>query len=147
VDCTSCKRSGRYTAASLTGRFGPDISTVDLLRHLTASCRYQPASGALPARKYEHLCLAAITLLTPMCKKPPGPPGVPYTIEIRREIGGNVELHLATLYLLSLALGAFGVACLEWSTYEIALRDRAWIVQKRERPVRSATASSGGERS
>lgn len=62
VNCSSCKRSGRYTVASLRERFGPDISTLDVLRHLTASCRYQRAPGSSPARRYEHLCLAAITL-------------------------------------------------------------------------------------
>lgn len=40
VDCSSCKRSGRYSVASLRERFGPDVSTLDILRILTASCRY-----------------------------------------------------------------------------------------------------------
>jgi hypothetical protein len=43
VDCASCKRSRRYRVANLLDWFGPDISTLDLLRHLTASCRYQRA--------------------------------------------------------------------------------------------------------
>ena len=89
VDCASCNRSGRYTVASLIGRYGADISTIDLLRHLTASCRHQRPPGAQPARKYEHLCLAAITLPPPTKKVPPVPPGVPYTIEVWRDrVGG-----------------------------------------------------------
>ena len=102
VDCASCKRSGRYTVASLIGRYGTDISTVDVLRHLTASCRYQRPPGAPPARKYEHLCLAAITLPPPAKQIPPVPPGIPYTIEVWRETGGNIELHLATIWCVSI---------------------------------------------
>ena len=49
VDCATCKRSGRYTVASLIDRYGADLSTIDLLRHLTASCRYQRARGAARA--------------------------------------------------------------------------------------------------
>lgn len=45
VDCTTCKRSSRYTVASLIDRYEADISTLDLLRHLTASFRYQRAPG------------------------------------------------------------------------------------------------------
>jgi hypothetical protein len=139
VDCATCKRSGRYTVASLTNRYGADISTLDLLRHLTASCRYQRPPGAPPARKYERLCLAAITLPPPAKQIPPVPPGVPYTIEVWDRIGGKLELHLATIYPLSMALAAFETACLEWPTNEVTLRDRARIVRKRELPPRGTT--------
>jgi hypothetical protein len=90
-----------------------------------------------PARKYGHLCLAAITLPPPVKRIPPVPPGVPYTIEVWKEVGGNIELHLATIYPLPLALAAFEVACREWPTHRVTLRDRARIVRKRERPPRS----------
>ncbi|MEE7451313.1 hypothetical protein MRF4_28005 [Methylobacterium radiotolerans] len=139
VDCASCKRSGRYTVATLLEQYGPDISTVDLLRHLTASCRYQRAPGAPAARKYERLCLAAITLPSYRRTNAPVPPGIPYTVEVWRETGGGIELHLATIYPLSVAIAAFEAACLEWPTHMITLRDRARIVRKRERPPRSAT--------
>jgi hypothetical protein len=139
VDCATCKRSGHYTVASLIGRYGADISTLDLLRHLTASCRYQRAPGAPAARKYEHLCLAAITLPPPAKNTPPVPPGTPYTVEIWRETGGNVELHLATIYPLTVAIAAFEAACLEWPTHEVTLRDGARIIERRERPLRGAT--------
>ncbi len=144
VDCATCKRSGRYTVASLVDRYGADISTIDMLRHLTASCQYQRAPGAPSARKYEHLCLAAITLPPAARKIPPVPPGVPYTIEGWREIGGGIELHLATIYPLAVALAAFEAACQEWPTHEVTLRDRARIVRMRERPPRSTTASGSG---
>ncbi len=138
VDCATCKRSGRYTVVSLIGRYGADISTLDLLRHLTAACRYQRAPGAPLTRKYEHLCLAAITLPPAAKQIPPVPPGVPYTVEIWRETSGNVELHLATIYPLSMAEAAFDAACLEWPTHEVTLRDRARVIVRRERPPRWA---------
>lgn len=99
------------------------------------------------ARKYEHLCLAAITLPPPAKQAPPVPPGNPYTIEVWRETGGGIELHLIKIYPLSLAMAAFEVACLEWPTHEVTLRGRARIIERRERLPRSATASlSGGSR-
>lgn len=110
VDFATCKRSGRYTVASLIDRYGPDISTLDLLRHLTASCRYQRKPGAPPARKYEHLCLAAITLPSYRQTNAPVPPGVPYTIEVWDRIGGKLELHLANIYRLAVAIAAFDPA-------------------------------------
>jgi hypothetical protein len=140
VDCASCKRSGRYQLARLIDRYGPDISTVDLLRHLTASCRYQRQPGAPPARKYERLCLAAITLPAPAKQIPPVPPGVPYTIEVWDRIGRKLELHLATIYPLAMAKAAFQIACQEWPTHEVTLRDRSRVVEKRELPPRSPGA-------
>ena len=139
VDCATCKRSGRYSVASLLEQFGPDISTLDLLRTLTASCRYQRKPGAPPARKYEHMCLAAITLPKHRVLDAPVPPGIPYTIEVWDRIGSTLELHLATIYPLSMAIAAFEAACLEWPTNEVTLRDRARIVRKREVQPRSAS--------
>ncbi len=141
VDCASCRRSGRYSVASLLERFGPDAATLDVLRHLTASCRHQRPPGAPPARKYEHLCLAAITLPPPDKKIPPVLRGVPYTIEVWREDGENVELHLATIYPLFMALAACAIACREWPTHQITLRDPARILRMRERPAPSANAA------
>ncbi|WP_200905644.1 hypothetical protein [Methylobacterium sp. ARG-1] len=92
VDCSSCKRSGRYTVASLRERFGPDMSTLDVLRTLTASCRYQRPPGSPPAWKYEHLCLAAITLPPPMRPTIPVPPSVSYTVEVWTVTGGRDTL-------------------------------------------------------
>ena len=144
VDCATCKRSGRYSVANLLEQYGPDVSITDLLRHLTASCRDQRRPGEPPARKYEHLCLAAITLPPAAKQIPPVPPGVPYTIEVWRETGGNIELHLATIYPLAVALGAFEIACQEWPTHEVTLRDRARIVRIRVRPPRSTSAAPVG---
>jgi hypothetical protein len=96
--------------------------------------------GAPSSRKYEHLCLAAITLPQPVKQVPPVPPGVPYTIEIWKEVGGGIELHLATIYPLTVAIAACEAACLEWPSNEVTLRDRARIVRKRELPPRSASA-------
>ncbi|WP_267360081.1 MULTISPECIES: hypothetical protein [unclassified Methylobacterium] len=143
VDCASCKRSGRYSVASLLQKYGPDISTVDLLRVLTASCRHQRPPGAPPARKYEHLCLAAITLPTYRQTNAPVPPGVPYTIEVWAEHGGGIELHLATIFPLSLAVAAFEAACMEWPKSEITLRDRARIVRRQDRSPGTSAELAG----
>jgi hypothetical protein len=97
-----------------------------------------------PARKYGHLCLAAITLPPPVKRIPPVPPGVPYTIEVWKEVGGNIELPLATIYPLPLALAAFEVACREWPTHRVTLRDRARIVRKPEMPQRSSSTAPVG---
>ncbi|KQS46696.1 hypothetical protein ASG32_31990 [Methylobacterium sp. Leaf361] len=54
---------------------------------------------------------------------------------------GNINLRLATIYPLSVAIAAFEAACLEWPTNEVTLRDRARIVRKRELPPRNNGAS------
>lgn len=89
ADCASCQRSGQYQIRRLIDRYEPDVSSVDWLRHLTTSCCYQRRPRAPPAQKYEHLCLAAITLPPPVKQIPPVPPGVPYTIEVWREVGAT----------------------------------------------------------
>jgi hypothetical protein len=141
VDCSSCKRSGRYTVASLRERFGPDMSTLDVLRTLTASCRYQRPPGSPPARKYERLCLAAITLPPLRRATIPVPPGVPYTIEIWKEKGGCIEAQLAVIYPTAMAQAAFEMACALWPKHEVTLRDRCRIVERRERPAEPASAA------
>lgn len=141
VDCSSCKRSGRYSVASLQDRFGLEISSLDVLRHLTTSCRYQRPPGSPPARKYEHLCLAAITLPPPMRPTIPVPPGVPYTVEVWTETGGGIEAQLAVIYPIDMARAAFQVACELWPKHEVTLRDRCRIVEKRERPAALAGAA------
>lgn len=133
VDCAACKRSGRYSTTSLIERYGRDISQVDLLRHLSASCPYQRRAGAPPARKYEPLCLAAITMPPARQVGPPVPPGRPFTIEIWSETGGKIEMQLATIYPLDMAIAAFELACQQWPAREITLRDRCRIVRKQER--------------
>lgn len=65
-------------------------------------------------RKYERLCLAAITL-PPLAEKIPlVPPCTPKTTEAWDRIGGKLELHLVTIYALSMAAAAFEAACIEW---------------------------------
>ncbi|WP_149314171.1 hypothetical protein [Methylobacterium sp. P1-11] len=56
-------------------------------------------------------------------------------------VGGKRELHLATIYPLSMAIALFEAAGLERPTDEVTLRDRARIVRKRELPSRNATES------
>ena len=140
VDCATCKRSGRYTVTSLRERFGLDISTLDVLRHLTASCRYQRPPGSPPARKYEQLCLAAITLPPPQRPDIPVPPGIPYTVEVWTDTG-SIEVRLAVIYPIDMARAAFEVACRLWPKHEVTLRDRCRIVGKRERPTERASAA------
>jgi len=58
VDCAACRRHGSYRLDGLMTRFGPEISTLDLLRALTAFWCHQREAGATVARKYESQCLA-----------------------------------------------------------------------------------------
>lgn len=46
IDYATCGRHGSYRLDGLMERFGPEISTHQLLRALTASCRRQPKPGA-----------------------------------------------------------------------------------------------------
>ena len=100
------------------------MSTLDILRTLTASCRHQRPPGSPLAWKYEHLCLAAITLPPPVRPTTPVPPGVPFTIEVWKERGGCVEAQLAVIYPIALARVAFETACELWPEHEVTLRDR-----------------------
>ena len=118
------------------------MSTLDILRILTASCRYQRPPGSPPARKYEHLCLAAITLPPPARPTTPVPPGVPFTIEVWKETGGCVEAQLAVIYPIAMARAAFETACELWPKHEVTLRDRCRIVARRERPELPASAET-----
>lgn len=52
IDSATCRRHGSYSLDGLMARFGPEISTLDLLRALTASCRCRRGPGAKAARKY-----------------------------------------------------------------------------------------------
>ncbi|MHC2108610.1 hypothetical protein [Methylobacterium sp. CM6246] len=83
------------------------MSTLEVLRHLTALCRYQRPPGSPPARKYEHLCLAAITLPPPVQPTTPVPPCVPFTIEVWKETRGCVEAQLAAIYPIAMARVTF----------------------------------------
>lgn len=67
------------------------------------------------------------------------PPGIFYTIEVCDTNGGKLELHLAKIYPLAVAIAALEAACVEWPTNEVTLRDPARIVRKPELPPRCAT--------
>ncbi|MCJ2085807.1 hypothetical protein MKK88_07340 [Methylobacterium sp. E-005] len=71
---------------------------------------------------------------------------MPYTIEVWKESGGGIELHLATIYPLPVAIAAFDAACLEWPTHEVTLRDRARIIQRRDRPLPNSSAAPAASR-
>lgn len=58
------------------------MSTLEALRHLTASCCYQRPPKSPLVRKYKHLCLGAITLPPLAQPTTPVPPGVLFTIEV-----------------------------------------------------------------
>ena len=62
VECLSCRRRGVYGTAGLVARFGSATSHLDLLRHLSASCRHQRRPGAPAARTYESVCQARLIL-------------------------------------------------------------------------------------
>ena len=73
VLCRPCGRQGRYGVARLAERHGADIPLHDLLRLLTAGCRWQRAPTDPPPRPYEPRCLACLPDLT---ERPPGAPGL-----------------------------------------------------------------------
>ena len=137
VTCTHCARSGRSRVARLLEQYGPDIPELDLLRILTRTCPHQHDPGSGKRRKYVPACLATIALpVSPraISSGPPVPPGTPYTVEVWAVAGGGIELHLGTIYPLSMAMAAFEVACALWPDREVTVRDRCRIVRRRERP-------------
>lgn len=58
IECSHCGRLGSYSLARLGERHGAEIPLVDLLRLLTASCKWQRRPGVPDARQYEPRCLA-----------------------------------------------------------------------------------------
>ncbi len=114
-------------------RFGPEISTLDLLRALTASCRHQRRPGAKVARKYESQCLATLRVPKAVCLEAPVPPGTPFAIEVWDE-RGRLELRLGVIYPLDGALAAFEAVKDAYPRNEITLRQACRVLCKRERP-------------
>jgi hypothetical protein len=56
--CDHCGRRGSYSVARLGERHGAEIPLGDLLRILTASCKWQRDPKARSPRQYEPRCLA-----------------------------------------------------------------------------------------
>lgn len=133
IDCATCRRHGSYRLDGLMKRFGSEISTLDLLRTLTASCRHQRGPGAKVGRKYESQCLATLRLPKAPSLEPPVPPGTPFAIEVWDE-RGRVELRLAVIYPLDGALAAFEALKDAHPRNEITLRQACRVLCKRERP-------------
>ncbi len=134
VECATCKRQGSYRVSGLIERYGADIRQIDLLRHLTASCRYQRSPGTAAPRKYEPGCMARIDLPKPASLEPPVPPGSPFTIEIWGE-RGRIEMRLAVIYPLDGAVAAFEAVEGAYPHSEITLRQGIRVVRKRARPA------------
>lgn len=132
VECTTCKRQGSYRVSGLIERYGADISQIDLVRHLTASCRYQRPPGAAVPRKYEPACMATIDLPKPASLEPPVPPDSPFTIEVWGE-RGRIEMRLAVIYPLDGAVAAFEAVEGAYPQNEITLRQCIRVVRKRDR--------------
>lgn len=132
VECTTCRRRGSYRVFGLIERYGADITHVDLLRHLTASCRFQRTPGAAAARKYEAGCVAKLDLPKPASLEAPVPPGRPFTIEVWDE-RGRVEMRLAVIYPLDGAVAAYEAVEGAYPNNEITLRQGIRIVRKRDR--------------
>ncbi|GEL44819.1 hypothetical protein MEX01_54100 [Methylorubrum extorquens] len=68
--------------SGLVERYGADITHVDLLRLLTASCRHQRTPGAAAPGKYEAGCVAKLDLPKPASLEESVPPGRPFTVEV-----------------------------------------------------------------
>ena len=133
INCATCRRHGSYRLDGLMARFGPEISTLDLLRALTASCRHQRGVGAKVARKYESQCLATLRLPKVISLEPPVPPGTPFAIEVWDE-RGRVEMRLAVIYPLDGAIAAFEAVERFYPSSEVTLRQAARVVRRRNRP-------------
>lgn len=133
VDCSACRRHGSYRLDKLMERFGADISTVDLLRALTVSCRHQRGPGAFAARKYEAQCLAMLKLPKSPDLEPPVPPGRPFTLEVWDD-RGRLELRLAVIYPIDAAVAAFDVIAANYPCQEVTLRQLAHVIRRRSRP-------------
>lgn len=58
VACNHCERAGSYSVARLGEKHGAEIDLGDLLRLLTASCKWQRRPGERRPRQYEPRCLA-----------------------------------------------------------------------------------------
>ena len=114
-------------------RFGPEITTLDLLRALTAFCRHQRGSGAKVARKYESQCSATLRLPKAVSLEPPVPPGTPFAIEVWDE-HGRVELRPGVIYPLDGARATFEAVKDAYPRKEVTLRQACRVLCKRERP-------------
>ncbi|MEA1835206.1 hypothetical protein U8607_24270 [Methylobacterium durans] len=135
VECCSCRRSGSYRIAGLVVRFGADISQLDLLAALTASCRHQSRPGSTAPRKYEVNCQARLIL------PPSGEEAMqtlsgarPVTIEIWRPNGRGIQWHAASIWNLSLAHEVFETAVKIWLASLMTLRQGIRIVEKHRMP-------------
>ncbi|QGY01481.1 hypothetical protein MMSR116_05875 [Methylobacterium mesophilicum SR1.6/6] len=133
VDCATCRRHGSYRLDGLMQRFGPEISTLDLLRALTTSCRHQRGPGSKVARKYETQCLATLRLPKAVSLEAPVPPGTPFAIEVW-DARGRIEMRLAVIYPLAGALAAFEAVQAAYPQSEVTLRQAARVVRRRDRP-------------
>jgi hypothetical protein len=58
VACRVCERQGVYSVARLAERYGAEIKLEELLRLLTASCKWQRPPQARAPRQYQPRCLA-----------------------------------------------------------------------------------------
>ncbi len=117
----------------LLAHCGPEITTLDLLRALTTSCRHQREPGAAVARKYERQCLATLRLPKAVSREPPVSPGTPFSIEVWDE-RGRVEMRLAVIYPLDGALAAVEAVQAAYPRNEVTLRQAARVVRRRDRP-------------
>lgn len=86
IACETCKRRGSWSVARLAERHGAEIDLLDLLRLLTATCRWQRRPGDPAPRQYEVRCLARFPDLDDDPEPPrPAVSGVPRL----RVVGGK----------------------------------------------------------
>jgi len=138
VDCSACRRHGSYRLDRLMEQYGAGISTLDLLRALTSTCRHQRGPGAKVARKYESQCLAMLKLAKAPDLEPPVPPGRPFTVEVWAPRGGSVEMRLAVIYPLTAALAAFDAIAESYPDREVTLRQLCHVIRRRSPPGSSS---------
>lgn len=134
VECLSCRRRGVYAMLGLLERFGHSMSQLDVLRHLSASCRHQRQPGSPPVRKYEAGCQARLILPRPPMRIVPTAMQRPLNIEVWKPNNVGIEWHVATVWSLEAGRLAFEAVAPLYSDREVMLRQDCRLVAKREAP-------------
>lgn len=133
VECLSCRRRGEFAILGLLARFGHGMPQLDVLRHLSASCRHQRRPGAPPVRKYESGCQARLLLPRQPMRETPTQIHRSLRLEVWKP-NGNIEWHLATVWSFEFGHRAFEAALPLYPDRDITLRQDCRVIAKREKP-------------
>ena len=133
VGCLFCSRRGVYAIDSLVVRFGPKKQQLNVLRHLSGSCRHQRRPGSPPTRKYQSVCQARLILPQPREQIVP-------TL-IQRGLNAEawttpdaIEWHLATVWSFELGQLVLDATGTIYPDREITLRQACLVIAKCGKP-------------